>query len=112
MMEGLKNGTVTVQTANASAGLSQVLINSLKVEVEARRAAGDKTLAGFVSEQPALPELTAQAVREEPVADDYVQGNPKLSSDEEWLDSLLPRYIPGAPPIGARVTTHRMKDDE
>lgn len=47
----LRAKRIDVSTANALAGLSQTMINTLKVELEARRLVGAKTLPSFISQK-------------------------------------------------------------
>jgi hypothetical protein len=60
-IEGLRAGTVTIETARAISDVSQTIINSAKVEVEAAKlvdgAAAPKFLGGAdaAPAQPALP---------------------------------------------------------
>lgn len=58
-LQGLRDGTVTVETAKAISEVSQTIINSAKVEVDAARLSGGDTaprfLAGHDDEQPLPP---------------------------------------------------------
>jgi|SRR5687768_1451489 len=92
-MEGLRKGRIPVQTAKAQGELAQVLINSLKVEIDARKAVGNKQLVGFVRETQ--PEDLSPEERE--------------IAAKELNDLLPPAHIAS---IGGVVTIHRMKGDE
>jgi hypothetical protein len=61
-IEGLRAGTVTIETARAISDVSQTIINSAKVEVEAARLVEGATAPRFLgganpahSDTPALP---------------------------------------------------------
>lgn len=53
-MDGLKNGTITVEQAKAMSGLGQVIISSAKVEVDYIRAnnGGDAPFLDVASDLP------------------------------------------------------------
>ncbi|MBL8002857.1 MAG: hypothetical protein JNL05_12950 [Flavobacteriales bacterium] len=59
-IEGLKAGTVEVKHAQAVAHLANVLVHSVKVEVDALRIIGGQA-TGFVGDGSALPEAPAPA---------------------------------------------------
>lgn len=60
----LRAKRIDVSTANALAGLSQTMINTLKVELEARRLVGAKTLPSFISQKPEPQEELTPEERE------------------------------------------------
>lgn len=62
-IEGVKNKTLTIEQAKAVADISQVVINSAKVEVEYAKASGGKIASGFLSDKPAVPGLTVHRMQ-------------------------------------------------
>jgi hypothetical protein len=54
-LSGLRDGTVTIDTAKAISEVSQVIINSAKVEVEYARVTDGASSAFLAGETPALP---------------------------------------------------------
>lgn len=53
-LKGLKNKTMDIETAKAISDISQVIVNSAKVEVDYVKASGGKG-SGFLEQAPALP---------------------------------------------------------
>lgn len=64
VIEGVRNGDVTLEKAKTIAELTQVVVNSAKVEVEFIRATnGAGRASGFLGEQPAeLPPAAPAAL--------------------------------------------------
>jgi hypothetical protein len=54
VLKGLKNGTISVETAKASSEVAQTIINTAKVEVEFARTTGTKSSA-FLEQKEKLP---------------------------------------------------------
>jgi len=90
-MDAIRSGSMKAQEANAMAGAAQTIINSLKVEIEARRLAGTKQLAPFLQET----EVSSLSPEE-------------IALEAKELDALLPRDLPA----GRSVTRHYMNGDE
>ena len=91
-MKALRDGRMDVSTANAMSGAAQTMINTLKVEIEARKLVGAKSLPEFIS-----PESEpVEALTEEEC---------EVTGME--LQDLIPS--PGAyPQVG--ITRHFMRD--
>ena len=53
-IEGVKSGTLDIDRARMIGDLSQVMVNSAKVEVEYAKATGQKG-SGFLEQAPDLP---------------------------------------------------------
>lgn len=53
-LEGVKNGTLSVEKAKCISDLSQVMVNSAKVEVENAKVTGRKS-GGFLEPKTELP---------------------------------------------------------
>ena len=94
-MTALREGKISVSTANAIAGTGQVLINSLKVEIDARKAAKNSHLPTFI--EPKLNDLLG-GVKEELTEDE------REAAAQDLL-SLIPE-----PGYSGSVTVHRMKE--
>ena len=54
-IEGIKNKSISIEQAKAIAEISQVVVNSAKVEVDYAKATGTKTGSGFLLDQPVTP---------------------------------------------------------
>lgn len=63
-IEGIKSKSISIEQAKAVADLSQVIINSAKVEVEYAKASGGKIASGFLPDKPAVPGLTVHRMRD------------------------------------------------
>ena len=92
-MEDLRAGRMSAANANAIASTGQVIINSLKLELDARKLAGVKQLTPFI-------------------AGETLDSSDQLSLEEKEiaakeLDDLLPAYNPT--PVG--ITRHYMHGD-
>lgn len=61
-IEGIKNKTIKLEEAKAIADISQVVINSAKVEVEYAKATGGKSTSGFLPENT-LPGVTQHRLK-------------------------------------------------
>jgi hypothetical protein len=63
-LQGLRDGTVSVETAKAISEVSQTIINSARVEVEAARLVDSSEMPRFLSgESPQLPAGITGVVR-------------------------------------------------
>jgi hypothetical protein len=58
-IEGLRAGTMTIETARAISDVSQTIINSAKVEVEAARLVEGATAPRFLGGEATQPTLPA-----------------------------------------------------
>lgn len=54
-IEGVKDGTVSIDKAQTISDLSQVMVNSAKVEVDFAKATGNKCGSGFLEKPSQLP---------------------------------------------------------
>lgn len=53
-IDGVKNGTISIEKARMISDLSQVMVNSAKAEVEYAKVTGKKS-GGFLDPKPELP---------------------------------------------------------
>jgi hypothetical protein len=54
-IEGVKSGSVSIEKAQTISDLSQVMVNSAKVEVDFAKATGNKAGSGFLEKPSQLP---------------------------------------------------------
>lgn len=52
---GVKDGSLSIEKAQTISGLSQVMVNSAKVEVDFAKATGNKGGSGFLEKPSQLP---------------------------------------------------------
>jgi len=97
-MEDLRKNRISVAAANAISSAGQVIINSVKLEIDALKASGNKQLPSFITQEKEVEEVKEE---EESTEDDSL-----LSIEARELNDLIP--VPNLATIG--ITTHRMKD--
>ncbi len=56
-IQGIKDKSMSIEQAKAIADISQVVINSAKVEVQYAAATNGKVGSGFIPDKPAVPGL-------------------------------------------------------
>ena len=61
-IEGLQKKTISIEQAKSITDVSQVIVNSAKVEVDYAKATGQKLSSGFLPE-PSIPGITTHRIR-------------------------------------------------